>query len=306
MYDATIVGGGPAGLSAALMLGRARRRVLLCDTGQPRNAASHAMHGFLSRDGSDPAELRRVGRAQLRPYDCIDVRDTAVVQASGAAGRFTLTLDGGERLDARRLVLAFGVKDQLPDIEGLRTLWGRGVFPCPYCDGWEVRDQPLAALGNGPQGLQFALLLSKWSRDLVLCTNGPAELDGQSRALLASRGIDVKEAPLQQIEGEDASLSRIIFRDGSALARRALFFRAPCRPSSELAQQLGCDMSDEGAIVVNAMCQTSVPGVYAAGDAAQPAGLPFPPASVIVAAAQGAIAGRAIDRELLMEDLAPA
>ena len=149
MYDATIVGGGPAGLSAALMLGRARRRVLLCDTGEPRNAASHAMHGFLSRDGSDPAELLRVGRAQLRPYDCIDVRDTAVVQASGAAGRFTLTLDGGERLDARRLVLAFGVKDQLPDIEGLRTLWGRGVFPCPYCDGWEVRDQPLAAARLG-------------------------------------------------------------------------------------------------------------------------------------------------------------
>jgi thioredoxin reductase len=303
MYDVAIIGGGPAGLNAALLLGRARRHVLLCDTGKPRNSASQAMHGFLSRDGFAPTELCRIGRAELQKYDVIDIRQAAVTRASADKSDFAIILDSGESFRARRLLLAFGVEDQLPAVDGLRELWGRGVFPCPYCDGWELRDQPLAALGNGPQAAQFALLLSKWSRDLVLCTNGPAELDGQARTVLTARGIKVKEEPLQRVEGAAGSLSRLLFRDGSFLERRALFFHAPRRLSAPLAEQLGCEISDQGAVAVNALCQTSVPGVYAGGDLAHPAGLPFPPAFVVVAAAQGAIAGGAIDRDLLAADL---
>jgi thioredoxin reductase len=261
------------------------------------------MHGFLSRDGFNPAELRQIGRGDLNKYDTVEIRDDCVVRASGSTDRFVVSLASGEKIDARRLLLSFGVEDQLPAIEGLRELWGRGVFPCPYCDGWEVRDQPLAALGSGPNALMFAALLYKWSRNLVLCTNGSSELDAQSVALLTSRGIDIKKSPLKRIEDVDGSL-RLTFLDGTILDRRALFFHAPRQPSSGLAQQLGCEMSEEGAVAVNAMGQTSVPGVYAAGDLAHPAGLPFPPAFVIVAAGQGAVAGGAIDRDLLTGDLA--
>ena len=178
MYDAVIIGGGPAGLNAAQLLGRARRNVLLCDTGKPRNAASHAMHGFLSPDGFDPSELRRIGRSELEKYG-IDIRDRGAVRISGSLDCFTVILDSGEKVEARRLLLAFGMKDQLPEIEGLRELWGRGVFPCPYCDGWEVKDEPLAALGNGAKALTFTFLLFKWSRNLILCTNGSSEIDAQ-------------------------------------------------------------------------------------------------------------------------------
>jgi thioredoxin reductase len=302
MYDAIIIGGGPAGLSAAQLLGRARRRVLLCDTGKPRNASSHTMHGFLSRDGFDPAEFRRIGSSELERYEVIEVRDKAVTQVGGSIEHFRVRLDGGENFEARRLLLAFGMKDQLPEIEGVRDLWGRGVFPCPYCDGWEVKDEPLAALGNGPKALTFALLLSKWSRSLILCTNGPAELDSQARALLAKLGIEVRETALKRVEGGNGWL-KLHFSDGTTLDRRALFFHAPRTQSSDLAQQLGCEVSEEGAVAVNAMGQTTVPGVYAVGDLAHPAGLPFPPTFVIVAAAQGAIAAGAIDRDLLTSDL---
>ena len=300
MYDAVIIGGGPAGLNAAQLLGRARRNVLLCDTGKPRNAASHAMHGFLSRDGFDPSELRRIGRSELEKYG-IDIRDHGAVRISGSLDRFTLILDSGEKVEARRLLLAFGMKDQLPEIEGLRELWGRGVFPCPYCDGWEVKDEPLAALGNGAKALTFAFLLFKWSRNLILCTNGSSAIDAQGQGALRASGIEIKETPLKKIEAADGAV-HLVFIDGTVLKKRALFFHSPGIPSSDLAHQLGCKMSEGGAVAVNAMCQTSIPGVYAAGDLAQPDGLPFPPASVIVAAGQGAIAGRAIDRELLLAD----
>jgi thioredoxin reductase len=302
MYDVVIIGGGPAGLNAAQLLGRARRKVLVCDTDKPRNAASRAMHGFISRDGFDPRELRQIGRRELSKYDSIEIRDSGVVKASGTADHFSVTLDSGEKVEARRLLLAFGMQDQLPDIEGFRELWGRGVFPCPYCDGWEVRDQPLAALGIGPKAAMFALLLSKWSPNLILCTNGSAVLDSPSQGLLHKHGVQINEAPLNRIEGKKDSL-RLHFDDGAEIDRRALFFHAPRTPSTNLAQQLGCAMSEEQAVAVNAMCQTSIPGVYAAGDLAHPAGLPFPPAFVVVAAAQGALAGGAIDKDLLTADL---
>jgi thioredoxin reductase len=302
MYDVAIAGGGPAGLNAGLVLGRARRRTLLCDTGRPRNAVSPAMHGFLTRDGDDPAEVRRIGREQLAQYDTTDVRKDEVVRADRGEGGFTLSLGSGERITTRRLMIATGMRDELPPIDGLRALWGRGTFPCPYCDGWELRDQPLFAVGTGTDGALFALLLSKWSGDVLLCTDGPSQLDEEARSLLNSRGVHLREDALARVEG-DAGAVEVVFEGGERLRRRALFVHPTLRQASELPTQLGCAMTDEGAIHVSAFGQTSVPGVYAAGDAARPEGLPFPAAQVVVAAGAGAIAAIALDRDLLVEDL---
>lgn len=217
MFDVVIAGGGVAGLSAALVLGRARRTVLVCGEGAPRNAPAAHAHGFFTRDGATPSELLRIGRAQLRPYESVRYREVAVADAgrragrvevaltddeialSGAAphdGHFAVLLGDGDVAQARRLLLATGVVDTLPPIPGLADLWGTGVFHCPYCHGWEVRDQPLAVLNNGPMGVEQALLISQWSRDLVLCTDGPATLTAGAGSPRAASGCARSGSPV--------------------------------------------------------------------------------------------------------------
>jgi thioredoxin reductase len=304
MLDAVIVGGGPAGLNAALMLGRARRQVLLCDSGQPRNAGVHAMHGFLSRDGTDPARLREVGREQLGAYPTVRVRDVGVDQVTGDQERFTVSLADGTTEQARRLLLATGVADQLPLIPGLAGLWGRGVFNCPYCDGWEVRDQPLAVLAADPRNLQLALHLTRWSPDVLLCTNGAAGLDDDARRMLDAHKVQVREEPIARLEGGSGRLARIVFAEGEPAERAAAFLHAPTRQRSDLPRQVECELLEDGSVMVDDLGQTSVPRVLAAGDMARRPSMPVPGAQVIIAAAEGAIAAVAIDQALALQELA--
>ncbi len=297
VFDVIIVGGGPAGLSAALILGRCRRRVLVCDAGEPRNAASHGLHGFVTRDGIQPSEFLNLAREQLRPYETVKLLQTKVVDARRRSNSFELTTDDGQRISSRKLLLATGVTDDLPQIEGLAGLYGSSVFHCPYCDGWEMRDQPLAIYGKGENGSGLALEVTLWSKDLVLCSDGPSELSDQELDRLTRHKIRVCEDKITRLEGRDGVLQHIVFATGKSLARRGMFFSTGQRQASNLPELLGCEFSEQGCVKTGDYETTNVPGLYVAGDASRLVQL------VIVAASEGAQAAFAINKELMKEDL---
>jgi thioredoxin reductase len=296
-FDAIVVGAGPAGLSAALILGRCRRRILVCDAGSPQNAASHALHGFLSRDGIEPAELLRLAREQLGPYQTVELRHGKVTDAHRSGNGFVLTLKDNVQVYCRKLLLATGVVDHVPEIDGLGPLYGRSVFHCPYCDGWEMRDQPIAVYGRGDKGLGLALELTQWSDDLLLCSDGPSQLSEEDLQRLARHKIQLREERIKRLEGADGALREIVFATGARAARTALFFSTGQHQRSDLAEKLGCEITEQGCIETGNYETTNVPGVYAAGDASRMVQL------VVVAAAEGAQAAFAINQELLKEDL---
>jgi thioredoxin reductase len=297
-YDVVIVGAGPAGLSAALILGRCRRRVLICDGGAPRNAASHALHGFLTRDGIPPLEFLQIAREQLRPYPGLELREIEVQEVKRTASGFTVTLRNNTNVFCGRLLLATGVIDRLPEIEGLLPLYGRSVFHCPYCDGWEMRDRRLAIYGRGKNGAGLALELILWSRDLVLCTDGPGDIPPDEIGRLQQHRIKIEDTPIRRLVGLDGALQYIEFTSGEVLERDAMFFSTGNDQRCHLAKELGCQFTDEGAVATGDYEITNVPGVYVAGDASRLVQL------AIVAAAEGAKAAFAINQELLKEDLA--
>ena len=267
VLDAVIVGGGPAGLSAALVLGRARKRVLILDTGRPANAASaHPIGGLLSQADVSPAELRRTGRDQLTELPTVEVRDGAVMDAVPTSDGLEIRLDDGSAV-TRSVVLAHGLRYDPPPVPGIKGLWGQSVFHCPFCDGWEVRDRPLAFHGNGPGAARSALVLAGWSNDVVLCTDGPAQLDGE-REVLAAAGVRIREEPIRELIGAEGQLDRIEFAAGPAEQRAALFVRTRREQPNALAEALGCRLSDGGTIETDIDGRTGVPGIYAAGDAA--------------------------------------
>jgi thioredoxin reductase len=299
-FDVLIVGGGPAGLAAALVLGRCRRKVLLCDAGEPRNAPSRAMHGYLTRDGLPPSELRRIGREEVSRYG-VELRDVAVVDARRApGGGFEANLSDGTQVAARKLILATGMKDVLPDIEGFGEFYGRGVYPCPYCDGWELQDQPIGVFAYGDQAkaARYALNLLRWSRDLIFFHHGDEPPSEATREMLSRNGIILRERQIVRLEGEGGELARVVLAGGEVVPRRALFIKLGEVPHSSLPQRLGCDLTEEG-IVGDAPFHgaTDVDGLYVVGDASPRVQL------VTVAAAEGAAAGVNANMKLQMEDL---
>lgn len=296
-FDVIVVGAGPAGLSAALVLGRCRRRVLVLDTNRPRNYASREMHAFLSRDGIHPRELRRIGRAQLVRYKTVRLVNKEAVVARRTDDGFVVTLTTGETVRARKLLLATGVVDDLPPLDGLEPMYGRSVFHCPYCDGWESRDKPLVAYSQSANGVGLAIELKVWSKDVVLCTDG-MRLDSAQVNRLRRHDIPWRREPIARLEGRAGFLRRVVFANGDTLARRVMFFNMGQRQASTLAAQLGCTYTRKGAVKTGEYEASDIPGVYVAGDASKLVQL------AIVAAAEGAQAAFAINTDLIREDAA--
>jgi thioredoxin reductase len=299
LFDVLVVGGGPAGLSATLVLGRMQRRVVLLDTDAPANAVSEAMHGFLSHDGTPPADVRRAGREQLRPYETVEFRSVAARSARRLAdGRFELDAEDGARLAGRRVLLAHGMRYGLPDVEGVAKLWGKRIFHCPYCHGWEVRQRPLAVYGCGEKAVHQALMLSSLSDDVALVCDGVMELPAEQRERLDVAGIELYDDRVECVEQVGDEL-RVVLTGRAPLTRYALFIQPKLSLASDLSVSLGAELTTLGSVQTDHTGQTSVPGLYAAGDAGATV------QSVAVATGTGARAAYAINADLMMQDTAP-
>lgn len=267
LYDVAIVGGGPAGLAAALILGRARKRALILDAGTPRNARAHEVHGFVTRDGTPPAEFRRIAHEQLAAYPSVVRASQWVDRITGEQDDFRLQLQDGTSVRSRRVLLALGMIDVLPDLPGYRELWGESIFQCPFCHGWEVRDQALGFLAPGADKLEFAAFLTAWSADVVALTDGRFEVPAELRGRLEARGVRIEERPIRRLiagaRGE--RLEAVELADGASLARDVLFARPPQRQAA-LVESLGLVLDPNGFVQVDMRQETSCRGIFAAGD----------------------------------------
>ena len=265
-FDCIVVGGGAAGLSAALVLGRARRRTLLVDAGAPSNRVAHGIGGQLGYDGRPPAELYAAGAAELAAYPSVERRAGTVVGGARRGDVVELELDDGTRETARRVVLATGMDYRLPDVPGAAERWGRSVFHCPFCHGWEVRDRPLGVLQRGAQGAERAVLLRVWSDDVTLYTDGPAELDDDAAERLRAAGVEVDERGIAELRGPGDELSAVVFADGGERRCEGLLVPADLAPRSDLAEQL--EVVEGGPVLLAgdaAGVMPSVPNAIAAG-----------------------------------------
>jgi thioredoxin reductase len=296
IYDTVVVGGGPAGLSAGLVLGRCVRHALLCDDGRYRNARSDALHCYMGHDGIRPAELLDRARSQLEPYESIATVSSSVTGIKKEGDRFAVAFKTGATVRARSIIVATGVVDELPAIPGIEALFGKSVHVCPYCDGWEHRNAPVAVYGRGEKGTNFSLLLRQWTDDLFLCTDGNP-LSAEQKDRLRRRGVEIREQAIESLMEKNGRLEAIRFKGGEALPRRALFFTTDQHPRSPLLEGLGCAYDEKGGLACDGDGKTNIPGVYVAGDVSRDVQL------AIIAAAEGARAALAANKYLLDQDL---
>jgi thioredoxin reductase len=297
MYDVIIVGGGPGGLSAALALGRARKRVLLCDSGPRRNAAAEHVNNFVTRDGVTPDDFRRIGREQLGKYPGVETRDAYVEAISGSRGAFRVELSTGV-VEARRVLLCTGMIDEMPPIDGFRELWGNAIFQCPYCHGWEVQDRRWGYLARATEPdhlLAFAGMARGWTRDVVAFTNASFDISAETRERLRAAGVRLETAPIARLVSRDGLLESVALSDGTAVPCDVIFTHPPQRQVG-LVSALKLELDEAGYVRIDPLkFETSVPGIYAAGD------LTTRIQGGVLAAAAGNRAAAGVNVELTME-----
>jgi thioredoxin reductase len=296
-YDVVVIGGGAAGLSAALVLSRARRRIAVVDAGAPRNAPAAHMHGFLGWDGAPPGTLLQRGRQEVGSYGGVLISGAVADIRTG--DRFTVVLSDGRQLGGRRVLVTTGLRDELPDLPGVRERWGRDLLHCPYCHGYEVRDQPIGVLGGTPESVPHALLVRQWSADVVYFphTGAPSETE---RRQLNARGVQIVDGPVARLVVSDDRLTGVELRTGQMIPRAAVFVRPRMVPNGELLTRLGCAVHDSGWVIADSAGRTSTPGVWVAGNAVNPR------AQVVTAAGEGSAAAIAINADLVDEETSAA
>ena len=298
-YDVLIVGGGPAGLAAALSLGRARKRVLLCDSGARRNAKALQVHNFVTRDGTPVDEFRRTGREQLERYLSVEICDEHVETISGVCGAFEVHFSD-RNVVARRVLLATGMVDELPNIEGFQALWGTSIFQCPYCHGWEVQDRRFGHLASSVETLTFPHILRAWSSDVVVFTNAAFAIPADVRTRLEKAGIPIEERAITRLTSDGGHLTQVEFKEGAPVPCEILFAH-PKQHQVSLVQALGLGLNPQGFVQVDDMHrETSTRGIHAAGD------LTTPMQAAIAAAAAGTFTAAMLNHALMLEGTTPA
>jgi len=297
LFDVIIIGGSYAGLSAALALGRALRQVLIIDSGLPCNRQTPHAHNFLTRDGSTPSELSSIALEQVLAYPGITLNRDTALGCTQTGDTFITETASGMHYQSRRVILATGIKDQLPEVPGFAECWGISVIHCPYCHGYEYHSKPTAILANGEIAIELAKLIAHWTKELYLLTNGAATFSATQHQLLQQLGITLVEAPIAALKHTQGYLEEIIFTDTTTLKVPAMYARLPFIQHSDIAAQLQCAFTEHGHVLADGMQQTSIPGVYACGD--NSSGM----RSVAQAVYAGSLAGAALNKDLIEEEV---
>jgi len=297
-FDSAIIGGGPAGLNAALILGRAKRNVILFDNNNPRNAVTQESHGFITRDGIKPSEFRQIAHKELGKYPSVRYKEQEVTSVIKNEPLFELVTSKGERYQSKTIIISTGLKDILPGIDNIYDYYGRSLFHCPYCDGWELRDKPLIVIiDEQVQGFHFIQTIYNWSKDLILCTNGKAFQNSAQKDLLQKKGIKIIENKIKKFVGKSGQMEKIVFENGESVLRKGGFVMPQLVQSSDFGKQLGCKSNSLGGIAIDSFGRTNIPGVYAAGDASV-----ISPAQIIIAAAEGVRAAAGVNMDLTQKE----
>ena len=297
MIDCTVVGGGPAGLNATLVLGRARRNIVLVDSNEARNKITDASHGFITRDGVKPAEFRAIAHQEFSRYPTIQTLKDKVVEITKEKTGFLVKTEMKKQWTTRKVILATGVKEKFPNIPNLRDFYGTSIFNCPYCDGWEVRDQPLALFGRIDYTLHTAQILRNWSQDLVLFTNGEELTKSQEKEIQKNK-LRAETSPIRLLTGKEGKLQKIELENGNTIERTAGFVTPELEQASELGTRLGVKLNDTGGHYSDEVGKTKIHGLFVAGEASN-----VYPAQLIIAAASGAEVAMAVNVELTHEGI---
>ncbi|MEK5392940.1 NAD(P)/FAD-dependent oxidoreductase [Margalitia sp. FSL K6-0131] len=298
ILDCAIIGGGPAGLNAALVLGRARRNVILFDNSRPRNAVTQESHGFITRDGVAPSEFRNLAHQDISKYPSVKIKESKIQEVKRESpSLFQLIAQEGKSYLSRKILIASGLKESLPNVNNIKDYYGKSIFSCPYCDGWELREQPLVIISENQHALHLAKMVYQWSKDLIVCTNGHKILSESEEMLLKKKGIRIMEERIVNLIGSDGKLEKVVFEDGTEVNRTGGFVTTDLVQPNEFAISLGCELNKSGGIIVDALGRTNVEGVYAAGDTTLNG-----PSQLIISAAEGSRAAMGINYEFTMEE----
>ncbi|WP_426483488.1 NAD(P)/FAD-dependent oxidoreductase [Flavobacterium sp. 2] len=295
-FEVIIIGGSYSGLSASMSLGRSLRQVLIIDSGLPCNRQTPHSHNFITQDGEKPAVISAKAKLQVDLYKTIHFYNGLAVKAIKKENGFEVSTESGEVFNSRKILFASGVKDLFPDINGFADCWGISVLHCPYCHGYEVKNEKTAIIANGEMAYEYAKLISNWTKDLRLCTNGKSTLTLEQTQILEKKGIQIFEEEIDSFEHKDGYVSNIIFRNKEKIEVKAIYSKPPFEQHCSLLADLGCNINEQGLVKVDAMQKTNIPGIYASGDCTTQM------RSVAIAVSTGSFAGAVINKDLIDED----